>query len=847
MFDSGTSLSSLLTQGWSPLGADTNYRKLELYEMQWHAQLPVHLQDFLVAVAPFGGAIALLRKDRVGKPGEWIHVFSAAGSPIKNIRWEGGAISNLGWSASEELVVVSVDGSVHVFPLDPHIVRVKTSFTLGKEAKDLGVIDSRVFNSRHNGSTGVAVLTAAYRFFVVKSLQDPRTNALKEIGLDSPPSCWQVVSTADNLRIIVAKDTLIYILDVNDRSLKQVSVHFDSGITAITEMCLSFNQQQLALFADTGAVWMGLSDLSMKKSEHNTKNRGRPKMMVWCGKEAVVATWNNLLILVGFEQQDMRYAFDEAIHVVAEPDGCRIVSNTRQYLLHKVPNEVNDVCKLGSFAPGRLLLEASEAYRKHLHTADDYLASIKEDDQLDVAVEQCIRAAGHQWDEVTQKALLKAASFGKVFQSEQKDPDEYVTMCKKMRVLNAIRSPEIGMPLSFRQFDGLGERVVIDRLIVRQHWPIAQTISSFLKLGMENKILVHWACYKVEQKHLKTDEVAKAIGERLAHVPAIQYSEIANRAADEGRKDLAVLLLNFEPRAAEQVPLLLKLTKPEDALMKAIESGDADLVYQAIFHMKDHSPAGFNLSLRKFPVALNLYLKMCRENNREILENLIDQEDDHAAMAKIKMEDAAATPQREQKLALLKTASEQFRRAPDEFSAKQMELHVKLLTIQQKMEQKEPSRQLFGKSLNHTITLLLKDGEFRMAEDLRRDFAVSDKRWMWLRAQVFAKEKQWGELEKLSKLKRIPLIGFEGFAELCLRVNDKQEALKYILKLKEDSKVNYVLRFTDGDISKAARLALEQRDLECLHLLREKAIEKPKTASLANEIDEFILTLSAKR
>lgn len=43
-----------------------------------------------------------------------------------------------------------------------------------------------------------------------------------------------------------------------------------------------------------------------------------------------------MLILVGFEQQDMRYAFDEAIHVVAEPDGCRIISNTRQYLLHKV-------------------------------------------------------------------------------------------------------------------------------------------------------------------------------------------------------------------------------------------------------------------------------------------------------------------------------------------------------------------------------------------------------------------------------------------------------------------------------------------------------------------------------
>lgn len=71
----------------------------------------------------------------------------------------------------------------------------------------------------------------------------------------------------------------------------------------------------------------------------------------------------------------------------------------------------------------------------------------------------------------------------------------------------------------------------------------------------------------------------------------MQYSEIANRAADEGRKDLAVRLLDFEPRAAEQVPLLLKLNQPEDALSKAVDSGDADLVYQAIFYMKVRKPA----------------------------------------------------------------------------------------------------------------------------------------------------------------------------------------------------------------------------------------------------------------
>lgn len=45
---------------------------------------------------------------------------------------------------------------------------------------------------------------------------------------------------------------------------------FDSKITAITEMALSFNHKLLALFSDTGAIWIGTSDL-IKGNEHNTK------------------------------------------------------------------------------------------------------------------------------------------------------------------------------------------------------------------------------------------------------------------------------------------------------------------------------------------------------------------------------------------------------------------------------------------------------------------------------------------------------------------------------------------------------------------------------------------------
>lgn len=136
-----------------------------------------------------------------------------------------------------------------------------------------------------------------------------------------------------------------------------------------------------------------------------------------------------------------------------------------------------------------------------------------------------------------------------------------------------------------------------------------------------------------------------------------------------------------------------------------------------------------------------------------------------------------ATPHKEQKIAALSLASEHFRHAHDEFSSRAVEVNVKLLRTQMKLEQKMSSTELFGLCLNDTLTKLLKvcgiqirlfadaqnvfrrtfikmgaivivfcvlhgtyqqENEVKVAEDMRREAGVSDRRWMWLRAKVFA-------------------------------------------------------------------------------------------------------------
>ena len=57
----------------------------------------------------------------------------------------------------------------------------------------------------------------------------------------------------------------------------------------------------------------------------------------------------------------------------------------------------------------------------------------------------------------------------------------------------------------------------------------------------------------------------------------VSYAEVAKKAWEVGRSSLASLLLDYEPRAADQVPLLLQMKQDKVALVKAVDSGDTDL------------------------------------------------------------------------------------------------------------------------------------------------------------------------------------------------------------------------------------------------------------------------------
>lgn len=251
---------------------------------------------------------------------------------------------------------------------------------------------------------------------------------------------------------------------------------------------------------NNGYLWMGSADLKTKYCEFFTGRLEIPKQIAWCidpenslKAEALIVTYPSMLLTIGVNGDSNVEPYDLAIHLVPEMDGVRVLTNGSHELIQKVPKCVASIFGINISEPSSFLFEAHRKFREKSHQSDEYLCLIM--DRIETAVDECIEAAGYEFDTETQKNLIRAAHFGKGF-IKGHDPDEYIQKTRVLRVLNAIRQSDIGMPLTIDQFYHLKPNVVLDRLVFRKHYGLAIQIAKHLTLS-ETRILEHWAYHKI--------------------------------------------------------------------------------------------------------------------------------------------------------------------------------------------------------------------------------------------------------------------------------------------------------------------------------------------------------------
>ncbi|XP_023245681.1 vacuolar protein sorting-associated protein 16 homolog [Copidosoma floridanum] len=833
-------MSVMLTADWFPLSRDTYFRKFEIYPLSFrHETNP----DNLIVLAPYGGSIAITRNPKKfvkiqGSIKSLISLFSSSGNLMARMQWSSGQLITMGWSNQEELLCVQEEGMVLIYDMFGNY---QHTFGMGEEVKETKVLEAKFFPSI--SGTGVAVLTSANRIFLVNNISEPKVRKFSDIPkIGGAITTWCVVPQERESQVILANQDGIYLLHHSYQTPVSLPFNklFSNKISSVSALAVSANNRHIALYADNGTLYLGSVNFKEKYCEYMTNMKDPLTDIAWCGSEAVVCCWDKNLMIIGCSKggEVISFSYDGPVRLITEIDCVRVLTAYSHEIIQKVPNVVQKIFKINSTDAASYLLEASKQFQKGSHKSDSYIDLVK--DKLDSAVMDCVNAAGLEFDFQTQKLLMKAAKFGKGF-SKNFNPDPYVDMCRILRVLNAIRHPNIGLPLTYIQLNTLTCRVMLDRLVSRRHYYLGIQIARHLQLPEidgESRILAHWACYKVKQTQLDKEQIAEEIADKLGYAPGVSYSEIAIKAADCGRKQLAIKLIDYEPKAHLQVPLLLRLGEEKAALNKAVESGNTDLVYTVILHLREHMPlSDFQMTIMHCPLAMTLYTKYCQNHNRETLRDIFNQYDEYFSQALWFVRESYQNPT--SKEAMLQSAFDNFKLARSEANAALTQEQIKLLRYQRSLEE-TLHESVLGKPIHETVKILLLRNEIKLAEKLKVEYKFSDRRYWWLQIQCLAEQQLWSDLEKFSKSKKSP-IGYEPFIDQCLKFKKDTEAKKYLPRIKEESKVKYLMKL--NMLLEAAETAWEQKDVATLTFILSRCSDE----RLQDKISAMMVSLKGKR
>lgn len=306
-------------------------------------------------------------------------------------------------------------------------------------------------------------------------------------------------------------------------------------------------------------------------------------------------------------------------------------------------------------------------------------------------------------------------------------------MCETLRVLNAVRFYEIGLPLSYEQYLRLTPEKLIRRLINRHEYLLALRISSYLRLPT-NYIYIHWAAEKIRASSGDDETICHLIVDKFRGKRGISFTEVSRAAYNEGRGRLATELLNYEPRPGKQVPLLLNMEEDEIALEKAIESGVSDLILFVLLQLRKKLPLdSFYRLLNNRPVAISLLESSARDDDFELLKDLYYQDDRPIDGANVFVREALKLPDNRTARDKLIIATKMLADSKDSLlQLKSLQGATALLKLQEIYE-RDFSESFTGLSVNETIFKLIQLGYTSQATKVQNEFKISDKTSWWIR------------------------------------------------------------------------------------------------------------------
>jgi len=360
-----------------------------------------------------------------------------------------------------------------------------------------------------------------------------------------------------------------------------------------------------------------------------------------------------------------------------------------------------------------------------------------------------------------------------------------------------MRDEKIGIPITYEQFKILKIENLIKRLLKRNLHYFGFKICNYLNI-QPSMVVEDWAMEKIKRcSQNEEEETLKLVIEKMKMSPNASFSKLSKIAFESGNKNLALGFLEYEISAGDQVPVLMKMKEMKRALIKAIESGETDLIYLVLLEIKEKVEPKILFKIINepyFELPKKLLISYCKEKDIDFLKNFFQQMElpDEAALMFIQESFKFSTENA--KIKLLKLSKDLFSIKKEFYlDSKLIQDEIDLINIQEDFDSLSPERIYSNTSISDSIFNSILERQDKKALALKSKFSVPDKRYWWLRIKALSKGEYWDELENFSKSKKSP-IGYSPFVQVCLDRNNLSEASKYVLKVTDSrEKVDYCI------------------------------------------------------
>jgi len=258
---------------------------------------------------------------------------------------------------------------------------------------------------------------------------------------------------------------------------------------------------------------------------------------------------------------------------------------------------------------------------------------------------------------------------------------------------------------------------------------------------------------------------------------------------------------------------LIHMAEDELALEKAIESGDTDLVFLVLLHIRrSKAEQDFFRILKNKPEANSLLIQYCKQMDHTLLKKLYTYSGRDSEIVDLEVQEALQSKDVETRVKGLKSGMQFYSQIKQSFSEKSTQTEVSLLLLQRELEANFQGKPFMGTSVSETLYRCVALGDLNRAKKIQSEFKIPDKRFYWIVIKAYGDTKEWAALEKFAKSKKPP-IGFRPFAETCIEQKMVAEAVKYIGSI-TDPNERFQLYQQIEYWKEAAEVAVEMKNLD---------------------------------